>query len=214
MCAGISSSPAAAKRAWQRAWPWLAAVLVGLAAGVGSAVWVTGTVFGERVASSPEWSTDPLAGSRRAGLYTRARIARAGLLALNGREALYYLADRDASGRRLRQDCAYRMSGGDLPGRWWSLTVYAADGFLAPNQDHADSIMGSTLLAAATADGAWQARLGPARAGDGPWLSTRATGAPSMLLRVYQPSAALRAQPLHVVLPRIQRLSCRTGGGA
>lgn len=144
---------------------------------------------------------DRLAGARAADPYTRARIARIGLLALNRGEAAYYIADRDGDGRPLREDCEYLVHGDAMPGRWWSLTVYAHDRFLARNDDGAHSI-----AAAGDGDG-WRVRLAPQPV-DAAWLSSRNTLRPSLTLRIYRPLPALVRDPMAIDLPRIERLGC------
>ncbi|WP_165967376.1 DUF1214 domain-containing protein [Luteimonas aestuarii] len=195
---------------WLHAWPWALAVAIGIAGGLASARWATGESAIERVPTNPSWAIDRLAGAEAADLHTRARIARVGLLALSRDEATYYIADRDAAGHRLREDCAYLLAGGDLPGRWWSLTVYADDRFLARNDDDAHSLGAAGLPRGG--DGTWRIRLAPSREGNGPWLSTMGSRAPTLALRVYRPDAALLADPLRIALPRIERESCAGEG--
>lgn len=194
-----------AKR-WMRPWTWVAAALLGVAAGLATARWSTGEAAIERVPSNPSWTLDRLAGAEAADLHTRARIARIGLLALSREEATYYIADRDDAGERLREDCEYVLTGGDLPGRWWSLTVYADDRFLARNGDDAHSLGAAGL--ARGGDGRWRIRLASSGASGEPWLSTQRTRAPTLALRVYRPGAALLDDPTKIALPRIERLSC------
>lgn len=191
---------------WLRQWSWIAAAFAGVATGAASAWWATGERAMRRVPSNPSWGVDALAGAESAGLYTRARIARIGLLALGRDEAVYYIADRDADGQPLREACEYAVAGGDPPGRWWSLTVYAGDRFLARNDDAAHSVGAGGL--AAEADGRWRIRMAPSRGDAAAWLSTRNTGMPTLALRIYRPMAALRADPMRVALPRIERLRC------
>ena len=189
--------------------PWALASLLGLGAGLASAVWLTGEAGMRPVPADPSWSVDALAGAQDANLYTRARIARIGLLALNRKEAVYYIAERDAHGARLMENCRYAISGGELPGQWWSLTVYAQDRFLARNQNDAHSVGAQGL--GLDADGRWQVELGPERPTGTAWLSSRGSGEPSIALRIYRPAAAVVARPLDIRLPRIERLACANG---
>ena len=77
------------------------------------------------------------AGSVDADPWTRARIALTGLLALTRDQAIYFTTQTDDSGARLREECRYRVTGGAMPARWWSVTVYADDDFLPQNEDDA-----------------------------------------------------------------------------
>lgn len=69
-------------------------LLLAVAAGLGSAwaVLKSSAAFGE---SAGPWRVSTLAGSADADLYTRARVALGGLLALNRQETMYYVADTD-----------------------------------------------------------------------------------------------------------------------
>lgn len=177
------------------------AIVAGVALGIASAWWAIGHVPGaERYGP---WRSDPLTGSTAADAYTRARIARHGLLALNREEALYLIATQDDSGAPLSERCGYEIRGGTLPASWWSLTVYAADEFLPSNGSEAYAIDAAHVQR--ERDGRWRARLAPTRDASANWLASAATGAPSLTLRLYRPNAALRADGL----PTITRERCR-----
>ncbi|WP_456467967.1 DUF1214 domain-containing protein, partial [Archaeoglobus sp.] len=44
------------------------------------------------------------------------------------------IAKTDSNFRPLKLECDYRIEGGNLPARWWSITVYGSDLFLIPNE--------------------------------------------------------------------------------
>jgi hypothetical protein len=154
------------------------------------------------------WRTDFAIGSEAADPYTRARVARHGLLALAKTEAVYFTRATDDTGARLREACTYRLSGGAMPAGWWSVTLYDAQSMLPANTDAALSID-----AERAGGGAWQAVIAPARpAGDGLWISSRGAGTFDLTLRLYMPDAALLADPGAVLAaPRVERLSCKGG---
>jgi hypothetical protein len=186
----------------RRVLAWVAAVLAGVVLGATSA-WAAiefgRAGFGERYGA---WTHSRAAGSTAAGPYTRAIIAREGLLALSAREALYFNLAEDDAGRPLEESCVYELAGRGLPARWWSVTLYANDGFLAQNGDHAASIDASELP-----DGAWRARIAPVRGDAAYWLSSRAARRNiSLTLRVYNPHRGFRASA--EMLPALTRLSC------
>lgn len=204
----------ASRWAWRLAFPAVAAA--GLILGAGSAWWLTGreAVVGGRV-DAGGWTTSTRIGAPAADPWTRALIARIGLMALNRDEAIYYFRDTDDDGRRLDERCAYRLTGVDLPARWWSVTLYAEDEFLARNDDDAHSLQGSALIAVAENEGqVWRADVGPERKGDEPWLSTRAAGRFKLTLRLYHPAALLRENPAALPAPAVERRSCRETGSA
>jgi hypothetical protein len=149
------------------------------------------------------WRTNALIGASDAGPVLRAIIARRGLLALNRTETVYFTAWEDEQGRPLEESCRYAVSGQGLPTRWWSLTLYAEDDFLARNGDAAHALSETDL-----GPGEWRFIAGPQPVPATPWLSTRQAGRFSITLRLYHPEDAVREAPESLALPRIQRLDC------
>jgi hypothetical protein len=189
----------------RRVLAWAGAVLAGLILGAASA-WAAlelgGAGFSEQYGA---WRHSRAAGSAAAGPYTRAIIARNGLLALSAREALYFTLSEDDEGAPLNENCSYELSGRALSARWWSVTLYAADNFLAQNQDHAASIDASHVTPGA--DGRWSARVATVRGDAVYWLSSRnARRNFVLMLRVYNPQRDFRASA--ETLPALTRLSC------
>jgi len=133
-------------------------------------------------------------GSARGSARTRAIVALTGLLALPAREARYYTAARDDRDRWLDGRCRYRVSGGPMPGTWWSLTAYA-DNYLIPNPAHLYSIS-----SAQAGRGRWSAIVGPVPA-PGLWIPTGGAKRFDLTLRVYLPSGT-------PAMPRIEQIGC------
>jgi len=186
---------------------WSLAAIVGLAAGLLSARWVMSSPGANFVeARGGIWRTSLDIGSTTANPYVRAVVAKRGLLGLSAKETIYYNASVDADGQALREDCDYAISGGALPARWWSITLYAEDDFLAVNQDGAPSIDATTVVADPA--GAWSGRISRAQAGAANWISSRAAGEPVLSIRMYNPAPQVLARPLEVDLPTIRRLGC------
>lgn len=203
---------------------WFLGCLAAIALGLGSA-WATLRSAASFGAAAGPWRVSTLAGSAQADLYTRARVALGGLLALNREETMYYVAFTDTAGRPLRSRCTYRVSGLPPPARWWSVTAYAEDFFLFPNEARRYSINGSTArlgaqgrfalvsapvdpsatLAALTAAGANPAAAGAALASP-PWLPTPGDRGLIFTLRVYNPDPALVAAPGTLPAPTIERV--------
>lgn len=189
----------------RRVLAWAAVVAIGLTLGVASA-WGA-LMFGRSsfFETIGQWSHSRAAGAEAAGPYTRAIIAREGLLALSARQALYFTIDRDENGRPLEEGCIYAIASPPLAVRWWSLTLYAGDDFLARNNDHAPSVDATRTLAAA--DDSWVARVSPVRGETANWISSRAAGRGFLLmLRLYDPQPDFRAND--ETLPRLTTLSC------
>ena len=184
-------------------WRSILAALAGLAGGALLALFlVFGPVEPGGIGVGP-WRTNPLIGASDAGPVTRAIVARRGLLALNRSETVYFTAWEDGSGEVLREDCRYRVSGQDMPTRWWSLTLYAENDFLPVNGDQAHALTETDL---GSAD--WSFVASPEAAPDSPWLSTRNAGNFSITLRLYHPETVVLEDPDSLDLPDIERLGC------
>lgn len=186
-----------------------AVVVIGVALGLASA-WavlrpsaVTGTAAGP-------WRASLLAGSPDADPWTRARVAIGGLLALSREETMYYLAAHDTAGRPLHARCAYRVDGVPPAARWWSVTAYADDHFLFDAPGRRFSVNGET--ARLDARGRFAFATGPAAPADASldWLPTPGDRGLRLVLRVYNPEAALQAAPASLDPPRIEPIGdCR-----
>ncbi len=198
----------------RRALIYLAAIVTGCALGLGSALYMAGLwpegrnmAFGNVDVGG--WRSDFAVGSKAADPYTRARVARHGLLALAKSEAVYLTRATDETGARLREACTYRLSGGAMPAEWWSVTLYDGKSMLPANTDGALSVNAQGFP-----NGAWQAVIAPTRpANGGAWISSKGAGDFDLTLRLYIPNPALLASPNTALTPpRIERLSC--GGAA
>lgn len=192
-----------------RRWTMPLAIVAGLALGLGSAWWVVAKAGGRGV-EVRGWSGSTVTGSADADPWTRAQVAVRGLLALTKDQAIYLTAKTDSAGRRLSEDCRYRVSGGPMPGRWWSVTVYAADNYLPMNDDDALSFDATEVTP--DASGQWTALLAPNREGEGAWASTRNAGSYDVTLRIYNPTPEAQANFGNIPVPTIVKLDC--GGAA
>jgi hypothetical protein len=180
----------------------LALYLGAVALGLGSAWWVlTQRTWSDSVVKVGAWTGSTLTGSPDADMYTRARVAIGGLLALGRSETMYYLATSDDSGRALRSRCTYRVEGVPPSTRWWSVTAYADDFFLfdAPNQQFS---LNSTT-AKLDAQGKFVLSTGPAAQAGIHWLPTPGDRGLVLTLRLYNPSPDLQAAPSKLIPPSI-----------
>lgn len=183
----------------------IAGLIVGAASG-----WYTlqhGMVQGETYSG---WRGSKVTGSVDADPWTRARVAVSGLLALNKSQAIYFSRNTDDSGARLREDCRYRVSGGALPARWWSITVYAADNYLPLNDDDALSFDQTEAQPAGKVE--WTGILSPKRTEGEPWASTNKAGDYDITLRLYQPTPPAQQDYGAIPMPKVTKLDC--GGAA
>ena len=174
-----------------------AAGMIGAGASVGNQIGVNG------------WNSDWTIGSAAANPWTRARVARHGLLALTKEEAVYFTTNVDSGGNRLSEDCTYEVTGGDMPGQWWSITLYDATSYLPRNKDNALSF-DMTKAAASGDSAAWSFSVAAEGPQTGNWVSSHMAGEFDMTLRIYKPTPELIADPEGVLpTPSVKRLTCR-----
>jgi hypothetical protein len=180
---------------------WLGAILCGAALGAASA-WAA-LEFGrhESLERAGQWTWS----NAGADPYARAIAASDALLAPPARDVRVFSLDRDENGQPLQEACIYELAGGSLKGRWWSATLYARDGFLAANSDHAFAL--DSTRVAVDGRGHWAIRIAPVRGEARQWLSSRAARRGfSLTLRLYTPNDEFRAEA--DALPTLRTLSC------
>ncbi|MEO0691102.1 MAG: DUF1214 domain-containing protein [Pseudomonadota bacterium] len=187
----------------------------GAALGVASALYLAGLWPGMKPLDFGNvevdgWRSDFAIGSKAADPYTRARVARHGLLALAKSEAVYFTRTTDADGEPLREECDYSLSGAAMPAQWWSITLYNAESYLPDNSDDALSV-DATSVSGETEE--WAAIISSNQPKPGiNWLSSRKAGKFDLTLRLYVPSEALFDEPAAVFSPpMVERLSCEGG---
>jgi hypothetical protein len=195
------------KRSAMRLWlKVLVTVVIALVVGGASAcLGIRRAGYSAAVRNGP-WRTSLAAGSREAGIYTRAAVAIGGLFALSREETLYYTAFVDDAGDPLRASCDYLLEGKDVAARWWSLTVYGEDHFLVPNEQHRYSYNLANLARAS--DRSYRVHLSRTPEKKNDWLPTGEARF-SVTLRVYNPRSSVYEHPDTTPLPSIRRGVCR-----
>ncbi len=177
------------------------AVLLGLGSAYYSVRHMTGT---RSVIQNGAWIADLTAGGADATMYTRARVATVGLLALNRSETIYFTARRDSAGEALDGHCSYRIEGRDPDARWWSLTAYANDNFLIDHPSKRYSVSKNSVVRAA--DGSFVVRLSTSAEVQN-WIATSIEGF-DVTLRLYNPGESVLKDPAAVSLPSITKEAC------
>ena len=195
----------------------LAAAVLGLVGGLGSALTLSGLVsdrirLGE-IVEIDGWRSNWSIGTDAVDPYTKAWIARFGLFALRREEAVYFYTTLDAAGQPLDEECVYALDVDEQPGSWWSVTVYDGEGYLPKNADGRlsfDATKAEELQSRRVVLSAEMPEAGAETGEDnGYWISTRNAGAFDVTLRVYQPTPVAIENPAQAfVLPPIKRLSC------
>ena len=186
------------------------AVVLGAVVGIGSALWMAGlTSFTPPIhfqdVEVDGWLSDWTVGSEAADPYTRARVARHGLLALTKEEAVYFVRATDDEGQPLRDSCNYRMSGGAFPAEWWSITLYDRDSRLPMNGGRAMSIDATRV----EDRNDWSVTVSVDGPFSGNWISSYQAGEFDLMLRLYRPSSELLQNPEAVLKPpSVERYLC------
>lgn len=194
----------------------LVGLVLGGVLGLLSALYMGG-ILGKGVALGGQidadgWHSDWTIGSEAANPWTRARVARHGLLALSKDEAVYFTRATDSAGGRLTESCTYKVSGGEMPALWWSITLYDDTSYLPANKDRALSY-DKTKAESESSGEAWSFLIAAEGPETGGWVSSHKAGNFDVTLRLYKPSAELIADPEAVLnAPVIEKLSC--GGPA
>jgi len=184
----------------------VAVLIIALILGVGSALIIIRSPSPKATMKNGAWTVNTAIGSKQAGMYPRAIVARIGLFALNKSEAIYYSASTDDEGQLLRAGCDYRIEGNDLGARWWSITVYGADQFLIPNEKNRYAYNGKTVKR--EKDGNYKIYLS-ATPKEKNWLPAGNEEQLYVLLRLYNPDISVVEDPGNIKLPRIIKEGCK-----
>lgn len=188
--------------------PWLRYLICAVVGILGGALVAGQSVrsgaLGSNVTIGP-WVTGSDFGTAEASARTRAVVALRGLLALPASEARYYTAATDDAGRPLDGRCRYRLSGGALPAKWWSITVYDGAGYLVKNDAGLYSL-GSAALGPGEQP-RWNVVLAPDRQ-PGHWLPSGGIDHVELTLRTYLPADGGRGNLTRAQLPAIVREGC------
>jgi hypothetical protein len=153
-----------------------------------------------------EWTAFPLIGTPDADPYSKARVAREGLLALGRAEGLSFSAQRDSAGEALRRECSYRIEGAVPPARFW--TLYAADAagnVIRAGERRSAALHSYQLLR--LVDNSVSIAAGPHPA-PGNWLSLSGDGPMTLVLTFFDTPIASSTGASDIVLPSIVKVGC------
>jgi hypothetical protein len=182
---------------------------VSLVVGLGSAGYMIEDGFALVLNRAGPWTSWVNAGGLAADPYTRAHIARSGLLPINSANGLTFLASADSDGSSLSSDCDYEIIARPLAALWWTIAVYDEDGKLIPNKAarHAFSSQNLTILP----DGTQRIALAPG-ARPGHWLPSGEGHDLTLVLRIIRPLSVSQGDDVGAAnanaMPIIRRVSC------
>lgn len=183
----------------------LVAIVLGTVIGAGVAVYrISHWTDEDATIRNGAWNANRRMEMGRDRLLT-ARIATAATFALDPSEAVYMVAEGDTEGRKFDAAYDYIIEGHAawLNARYWSITMYAPDYFLVPND--AGRFSFNVMNTAVSDDGSFRIVISPEeRQGD--WLPSVKEGGFYLLLRLYHPEPAFFGHLDSVPLPVITRV--------
>ena len=153
-----------------------------------------------------QWTAFPDIGTPAADPYSKARVAREGVLALGRAEGLSFVAETDAAGDQLKRECSYRIEGGFPTARFW--TLYAADqslGVVETGKPRLAALQSYEVLR--QADNSVIISVGH-HPMSGNWLLTDGSGRMYFVLTFYDTPIASSTGLSDVSLPRIVKAGC------
>ncbi|RWK19161.1 MAG: DUF1214 domain-containing protein [Mesorhizobium sp.] len=153
-----------------------------------------------------QWTAFPEIGTQTADPYSKARVAREGVLALGRAEGLTFVAERDETGEPLKRQCAYTIEGSYPTARFW--TLYAADqslGVIGTGKARQAALQSYEVLR--QPDNAVAISVGE-RPAPGNWLLTSGFGRMYFVLTFYDTPIATSTGLSDVTLPRILKAGC------
>jgi hypothetical protein len=134
-----------------------------------------------------------------------AQIAVATLYALKSSEVLYMVAAKDADGNPLNAEHEYVISGNanNLNARYWSITLYADDYFLIPNETKKYAF--NKFNTSCDADGNFKIMVSKNKQ-SGNWLPSKKEGQLYLLLRMYHADKTVYENLETLALPKIEKI--------
>jgi hypothetical protein len=154
------------------------AAFIGL--GMSWATLTSGTPFGALTIGT--WKSWPKNGTADIDPYARATVARTGELPIGSGDGVAFYARSDDGGRVLDGRCDVVVSGITPAARFWTMTLYDAEGRLIANTINRHGFTSQELLR--QADGSFEIMIGP-RARTGNWLPTGGIERYVLALRLY-----------------------------
>ena len=152
------------------------------------------------------WTARPKTGTIDADPYARATIARTGQLPIALGDGVSFTAQGDDNGKLLDGRCDVALSGVTPAARFWTLTLYNADGALVANSVNRYGFTSQEIVR--HADGSFEITVAP-RANSGNWLPTGGVERYTLVLRFYDTAVGVSTKAgREVPMPAINTRSC------
>ena len=152
------------------------------------------------------WTARPKTGTADADPYARATIARTGQLPVALGDGVSFTAQTDDSGKLLDGRCDVVLSGVTPAARFWTLTLYNAEGGLVANSVERFGFSSQEIVR--HADGSFEIVVAP-RANPGNWLPTGGIERYALVLRFYDTAVGVSTKAgRELPMPAIISRSC------
>jgi hypothetical protein len=152
------------------------------------------------------WTAFPKVGTTDADPYARASIARTGLLPVALGDGVAFRARTDDNGKALDGRCNVEIAGITPAARFWTLSLYTADGELAANAIERHGFSSQEVVR--LADGSFRIIVAP-RAQPGNWLPTGGVEQYILVLRLYDTPVGVSTKAgREVPMPAISTRGC------
>ena len=156
--------------------------------------------------SIESWTAWPKSGTADADPYARASIARTGRLPTALGDGVSFTVQSDDNGKRLDGRCDVVLAGVTPTARFWTLTLYNADGGLVANSVNRYGFTSQEIVR--RADGNFEIVVAP-RANPGNWLPTGGVERYELVLRLYDTAVGVSTKAgREVPMPDVTTRSC------
>lgn len=178
------------------------ATLVGL--GATYLALTRGAAFGALTIGA--WTAWPKTGTADADPYARANIARTGQLPIGLGDGVSFSAQTDDAGKFLDGRCDVILDGITPTARFWTVTLYNADGQLVANSVNRYGFTSQEIVR--RAEGSFQIAVSP-RASTGNWLPTGGVDRYVLVLRLYDTAVGVSTRAgREAPMPNVTTRSC------
>jgi hypothetical protein len=182
------------------------ALILAAAIGLG-ATWLTitrGVAFGSMTIGA--WTAWPKSGSVDIDPYARAIIARTGELPLGTGDGVAFYARTDDTGNNLDGRCTFTITGVTPAARYWTLTLYDANGRLVANTIDRHGFTSAEILR--DTDGHFTINVAP-RARPGNWLPTGGIERYVLVWRFYDTAIGVATRTAkEAPMPAVAKRAC------
>ena len=153
------------------------------------------------------WTAWPKTGTLDADPYARATIARTGQLPVALGDGVSFTTQTDDNGKILDGRCDVLLTGVTPAARFWTLTLYNAEGQLVANSVNRYGFTSQEIVR--NADGSFEIAVAP-RADPGNWLPTGGVERYALVLRFYDTAVGVSTKAgREVPMPAVTTRGCR-----